>query len=142
MIEGQMTDIESEGKALEFDALAEMHDLKTGALITASILSGAILGGGSKKEIEKLETYSKYIGLAFQVADDILNVTGDPELMGKATGTDHELNKATYPSLLGLEESQKFAVELIEKSLNELNDFGHDAEPLRAIAGYIIKRNR
>ena len=142
MIEGQMTDIESEGKALEFDALAKMHDLKTGALITASILSGAILGGGSKKEIEKLENYSKYIGLAFQVADDILNVTGDPELMGKATGTDHELNKATYPSLLGLEESQKFAVELIEKSLNELNDFGHDAEPLRAIAGYIIKRNR
>ncbi len=142
MIEGQMTDIESEGKALEFDALAKMHDLKTGALITASILSGAILGGGSEEQIKKLDNYSKHIGLAFQVADDILNVTGDPELMGKATGTDSKLNKATYPSLLGLKESQTFARELIDKSLNELNDFGQDAEPLRSIAGYIIKRNR
>ncbi len=142
MIEGQMTDIESEGETLEFDALAKMHDLKTGALITASVLSGALLGGGSDEQIRKLENYSKFIGLAFQVADDILNVTGDPELMGKATGTDSALNKATYPSLLGLEESKEFAEELIEKSLSELKNFGKEADPLRAIAGYIIERNR
>ncbi len=142
MIEGQMTDIESEGKALEFNELAKMHDLKTGALITASILSGAILGGASKEQIARLEKYSKYIGLAFQVADDILNVTGDPELMGKATGTDSELNKATYPSLLGLEESQLFAEELIEKSIKELETFGNNAKPLIAIAKYIIERKR
>ncbi len=141
MIEGQMTDIESEGKILTFNELEKMHYLKTGALITVSIITGAMLGGASEKQIENLKKYSDYIGLAFQVADDILNVTGDPELMGKAIGTDESLDKATYPSLLGLEKSKEFAEELIGKSITELEGFGDDAEPLRAIAEYIIERN-
>ncbi len=142
MIEGQMTDIESEGKNLLFDELEKMHYLKTGALIKSSIITGALLGGASEQQIENLKKYSDYIGIAFQVADDILNVTGDPELMGKATGTDESLNKATYPSLLGLEKSKEFAEKLIADSLNELEGFGSNAEPLRAIARYIIERNR
>lgn len=142
MIEGQMTDIESEGKNLTFNELEKMHYLKTGALIEASVVTGAFLGGASEKEVENLKKYSRLIGLAFQVADDILNVTGDPELMGKATGTDESLNKATYPSLLGLEESKEFAERLIADSLRELEAFGGNAEPLRAIASYIIERNR
>ncbi len=141
MIEGQMTDIESEGKSLSFDELEKMHYLKTGALITVSIITGAMLGGASEKQIENLKKYSDSIGLAFQVADDILNVTGDPELMGKAIGTDESLNKATYPSLLGLDKSKEFAEELIGNAIIELEGFGNNAEPLRAIAKYIIERN-
>lgn len=142
MIEGQMTDIESEGKSLLFEELEKMHFLKTGALIKASIVTGALLGGASEKQVKNLENYADRIGIAFQVADDILNVTGDPELMGKATGTDENLNKATYPSLLGLEKSKAFAEKLIADSLDELKGFGESAEPLRAIARYIIERNR
>lgn len=142
MIEGQMTDIESEGKKLTFNELEKMHYLKTGALIKASIITGALLGRASDTQIKCLENYADHIGLAFQVADDILNVTGDPKLMGKATGTDISLNKATYPSLLGLEKSKLFASELVEKALTELEGFDKSAEPLRAIAKYIIERKR
>lgn len=142
MVEGQMIDIESEGKKLSVGDLEKLHALKTGALISASVVSGAILGNASAGQLASLESYSRNIGLAFQVADDILNVTGNPELMGKAVGTDSELNKATYPSLLGLDRSKAMAEELVNNALAALNDFGPEADPLRAIARYIIERNR
>ena len=142
MIEGQMRDIESEGKHISRIELESLHHLKTGAIIKASLLSGALLGGATDSQLEALGKYGEYTGLAFQVADDILNVTGDSEIMGKSTGTDTQLNKATYPALLGLEQSRDFARDLVRKSLKELESFDEKAEPLRAIASYIIERNR
>jgi geranylgeranyl diphosphate synthase type II len=89
-----------------------------------------------------LEGYAQNIGLAFQVTDDILNVEGDPEIMGKAVGTDKIRHKSTYPSLLGLKESKDFAVQLIENALQALESFDEKADPLRAIAKYIIERRK
>ena len=89
-----------------------------------------------------LESYAQHIGLAFQVTDDILNVEGDPAIMGKAVGTDKLRHKSTYPSLLGLEESKKFARKLIENALQTLESFDQKAEPLRAIATYIVDRKK
>jgi geranylgeranyl diphosphate synthase type II len=140
MIQGQMLDISLEGQRLSRIELESMHRLKTGALIEASLCSGAVIGGGNHDQIEALEQYAKNIGLAFQVADDILNVEGDPELMGKAVGTDQLRDKSTYPSVLGLEESQKFAKDLISKALHAIKLFDNRFDPLRAIAIYVIER--
>lgn len=142
MIEGQMLDIAAEGNVLGLDALKEMHHQKTGALIEASVISGAFLGGGSVSEIKQLEIYAKNIGLAFQVVDDILNVEGNPTIMGKATGTDQLRQKSTYPGLLGLAQSKHFASELINNALQALNIFGNKANPILALATYIVERKR
>ncbi len=142
MIEGQMRDISSENTRLSLTRLEAMHRLKTGALIEAAAWVGAILGGGTVSQIEQLKKYTRHIGLAFQVTDDILNVEGDPKLMGKAVGTDSDRHKNTYPALLGLDESKTLARELIEQALQALESFDYRAEPLRAIAHYIINRNR
>lgn len=142
MIQGQMLDMASEGKQLTLADLKSMHRLKTGALIEASLSSGAVLGGLNSTRISMLKSYAQNIGLAFQVTDDILNVEGDPEIMGKAVGTDKLRNKATYPSLLGLKESKDFAGQLVENALQALESFDQKAEPLRAIAKYILERKR
>lgn len=140
MIEGQMRDIASEGSLLTLEELEEMHSLKTGALIEVSVLSGAILGGGTNDQIKQLEVYAKNIGLAFQVTDDILNVEGDPDIMGKAVGTDKNRKKSTYPSIMGLKKSKEFATNLINNALQSLESFDKNSNPLRAIANYIIER--
>jgi geranylgeranyl diphosphate synthase type II len=142
MIQGQMLDMASEGKQLTLAELKSMHRLKTGALIEASLSSGAVLGDLNSTRISMLESYAQNIGLAFQVTDDILNVEGDPEILGKAVGTDKLHNKATYPSLLGLEESKAFAGQLVANALQALESFDQKAEPLRAIAKYILERNK
>ena len=142
MIEGQMRDMASEGSLLSLEKLEDMHSLKTGALIEASIFSGALLGGGSPKQIDQLEIYAKNIGLAFQVADDILNVEGDPAVMGKAAGTDNVRGKTTYPSVMGLNKSKEFAKKLIHNALQALDDFDNNSNSLRTIACYIIERER
>jgi geranylgeranyl diphosphate synthase type II len=142
MIQGQMLDMASEGKQLTLADLKSMHHLKTGALIEASLSSGAVLGGLNSTRISMLKSYAQNIGLAFQVTDDILNVEGDPEIMGKAVGTDKLHHKATYPSLLGLKESKDFARRLVENALQALESFDQKAEPLRAIAKYIIERKK
>lgn len=142
MVEGQMLDIFSEGVSLTPEALENMHRLKTGAIIEASVCSGAILAGGRVKHIKSLKHFARHIGLAFQVIDDILNVEGDPALLGKATGTDSQRNKNTYPSLLGLNESQTFAEKLVRTALQALSDFDNKADPLRSIARYIIDRKK
>jgi geranylgeranyl diphosphate synthase type II len=142
MIQGQMLDMASEGNQLTLAELKFMHRLKTGALIEASLSSGAVLGGLNSTRISMLESYAQNIGLAFQVTDDILNVEGDPEIMGKAVGTDKLRNKTTYPSLLGLKESKDFASQLVENALQALESFDQKAEPLRAIAKYIIERKK
>ena len=100
------------------------------------------IGGGTEEQVDHLSLYADRIGLAFQVVDDILNVTGDPKLLGKAIGTDQARMKNTYPALMGLEESKKYAHSLIDDALKALIIFDNKAEPLRAIARYIVERQR
>jgi geranylgeranyl diphosphate synthase type II len=142
MVQGQMLDIASEGLNLSADELETMHRLKTGALIEASLDSGALLGGADQRQKDLINSYARKIGLAFQVADDILNVEGNPVVMGKSTGTDRLRKKSTYPSVLGIQASREFAEKLVQESLQALETFDKQADPLRAIARYIIERNR
>lgn len=142
MIEGQMRDIASEGIRISAEELESIHTLKTGALITASVRAGAILGGGTTEEQERLAEYGRNIGLAFQVTDDILNVEGDPVVMGKAVGTDSENNKNTYPATMGIEKSKTLARQLVDNALHSLDNFDRRSDPLRAIALYIFERKR
>ena len=140
MIDGQMLDMISEGNNLKLNDIKMLHIRKTGALIEASVFAGALFGGANNKEMKALNEYANNIGLAFQVADDILNVIGDPLKMGKAVGTDADRAKNTFPSVMGLSESQGYARQLIEKSLHAIESFDKKAEPLRVIARYIIER--
>jgi len=142
MVEGQMRDIAAENAELSLDALAQLHSLKTGALIQASVCAGALLGGGTAGQIDHLETYARNIGFAFQVKDDVLNVEGDPAVLGKNVGTDELRHKSTYPSIMGLDQSKAFARELVEAAISAIENFDHRSDPLRAIANYIIERKR
>ncbi|MFO7963558.1 MAG: polyprenyl synthetase family protein [Desulfobacterales bacterium] len=143
MVQGQMLDIGNEGKRLCRSELEHMHRLKTGALIEASVAAGAILAGGDEDRISALKAYGRQIGLAFQVTDDILNIEGDPNRMGKSVGTDAAVEKCTYPVILGgVDAARRFARDLIDNALNTIDDFGTRALPLREIATYIINRDR
>ena len=142
MIEGQARDLSYEGVRIGQRRLEEMHRMKTGALIEAAVHAGAVLGRGSDVQIEGLKTYANHIGLAFQVKDDILNIQGDPDVLGKAVGTDESRQKNTYPALLGLEPSKAYALQLIADALRALDIFDNNADPLRAIAQYIVDRER
>jgi len=142
MVEGQVLDILSEQRELTLKELETLQGLKTGALIEASVEAGAVLGGGSAPQIASLKTYGRHIGLAFQMADDILNIEGRPDILGKPVGSDEALHKATGPSLMGLEQAKARMGELVEKALEELDGFRDKGTPLSAIARYIIERNR
>jgi len=142
MIEGQMRDIESETKQLNENELEQLHNLKTGALITASVNAGAILAKATRQQQECLNIYAHNIGLAFQVVDDVLNVKGDPERLGKAVGTDTHLQKNTYPGLIGVCQAEEKARQLVNNAIESLQKFDDRAEPLRAIANYIVRRDR
>jgi len=142
MIEGQMQDISAEGNVLGIEDLKKMHRLKTGALIEASVFAGTILGNGNRDQIENLKNYARNIGLAFQITDDILNVEGDPDIMGKDVGTDQARGKSTYPSILGMEKSKEFVKKLVNDALKVLDYFDNKADPLRAIAHYIVVRKK
>lgn len=141
MVGGQVVDMQSEcAIGVTIDTVTGIHRRKTGALIVASVTAGGLLGGGTPEQIAALEEYGRTIGLAFQVADDILDIEGTTEELGKDAGSDEARGKATYPSLLGLSESKRYAKELVDSGLLALTDFGEAAEPLRAIARYIIER--
>jgi geranylgeranyl diphosphate synthase type II len=140
MIGGQMRDIASEGVRISIQELEQMHHLKTGALIEASISTGAILGDGNATQLKYLEIYARNTGIAFQITDDNLNVEGDPDVLGKAVGTDEARAKTTYPSLLGLKKSKELAREKTNSALQALDIFDNSADPLRAIAKYIVER--
>lgn len=142
MIGGQMVDIESEGSDIPFPVLEYIHIHKTGELLLAAIRCGAIIAGADEGELAALTKYGKAVGLAFQIADDILDVEGSVALLGKNTGGDVKKGKATYPSLIGLDESKKRASELVDIATGALDGFDERAEPLRAIARYIVARNR
>jgi geranylgeranyl diphosphate synthase type II len=142
MIEGQMRDMVFEGIPISSDALESLHRLKTGKMIEVSVDTGALVSGAPLHQQHVLQTYAQNIGLAFQVADDILNVKGDPQRLGKSTGTDQIRGKNTYPSLLGLSAAERFAGQLVDNALKALEAFDNKADPLRAIARYVIERKR
>ena len=141
MTGGQSIDLESEGLTLTPDALEEMYALKTGALIHASVMSVCCVADNlPSASRDSLDQFARCLGLAFQIKDDILDVEGETEVIGKPAGSDEKKRKATYPSLFGLPQSHARCDELFAKSLEALNDFGSDAEPLRWIARYVIER--
>lgn len=140
MVGGQMIDMESERKDINLDMLMNLHRKKTGSLITVSVRAGAILGGGDETQVELLSEYGDCVGLAFQISDDILDVVGDQEKLGKKTGMDEARGKKTYISLLGIEESRKRAEALIDRAIDALSSFNERAEALRAIGRYVIER--
>ncbi len=140
MVGGQVVDVESEGKEVDLPTLQYIHTHKTGAMILVSVRMGAKLGGAKEESLMALTRYGERVGLAFQIADDILNVEGKSHSLGKNTGTDLSKGKATYPSLFGLEESKKRAKELVGLSVEALSPFGSEADPLREIARFIVVR--
>ena len=142
MVGGQAVDIQSEGKAVDATLVEYIHSHKTGAMISASVSSGAILGGGSDREVRAIKEYGEKIGLAFQIADDILDIEGDSLSMGKGVGSDARKKKITYPSVFGLSRSREINHELVKAAVESLNAFDDRADPLRHIAKYIIERKK
>ena len=140
MVGGQVVDITYEGKKPDPAVVEYIHRHKTAALIAVSVTAGTILAGGNKDEEKSINRYGQQIGLAFQIADDILNIEGDKGSMGKGTGSDKERGKITYPSVFGTAESKKIQKELIENAIESLKIFDNRAEPLRDLARYIINR--
>ncbi|OQY17198.1 MAG: hypothetical protein B6I32_01425 [Desulfobacterium sp. 4572_20] len=140
MVGGQVVDITYEGKEPDPSVVEYIHRHKTAALIAASVTAGTILAGGNKDEEKSINRYGQQIGLAFQIADDILNIQGDRKIMGKGTGSDKEKGKMTYPSVFGTAESTKIQKELIKNAIESLKGFDNRAEPLRDLARYIINR--
>ncbi len=141
MVGGQVVDMESEGKGdIDLPTVQYIHTHKTGALIKASVKAGAILGGCNETRLNAITRYGEAIGLAFQIADDILDIEGTTAEIGKDAGSDQARGKATYPALIGLAESKRRAAELLEMALEALADFDAKADPLREIAKYVIAR--
>jgi geranylgeranyl diphosphate synthase type II len=142
MVGGQTVDIQSEGREVDSALVRFIHTHKTGALIAASVTAGSILGGADEEQTAAMSAYGENIGLAFQIADDILDVEGNLEEMGKAVGGDAQRRKITYPGVLGLEKSKETQKMLVSQGIDFLNRFDHRADPLRYLATYIIERKR
>ena len=140
MVGGQVLDVESTGKEIDLPTLQYIHTHKTGAMILVSIRVGARLGGAAGDSLKALTHYGERIGFAFQIVDDILDVEGKVEQLGKKPGSDLSRGKITYPSLVGLEESKKRANEMVNSAIQALEAFGSEADPLREIARFIISR--
>ena len=140
MIGGQVVDIKSEGKRIDPETLEYIHVYKTGFLIRACIRCGGILSQASPKQLNQLSRFGAHIGLAFQVIDDILDITGDEKKLGKDVGSDLTKDKATYPALYGLDESRRKAEELVQESIACLEEFDDRADPLREIARFFVQR--
>jgi len=141
MIGGQVVDMISEGQVVDLSVVEYIHRHKTAALIEASTTVGGLLGGGSPEQVDALRAFGHQVGWAFQITDDILDVEGNAATLGKAVGRDAELDKATYPAVLGLEASRQRATELMQHGIEMLHTFGDRAEPLRQIAAYIVSRD-
>jgi geranylgeranyl diphosphate synthase type II len=140
IVGGQVLDLDAEGQQVTLDHLKIIHAKKTGALLEAAVVSGAVLAGGSEVEVARLRTYAANIGLAFQIVDDILDITGNVAQLGKTPGKDQAVQKATYPSLLGLEGSQRLAEQLVQEAKAQLAPWGAGALPLAALADFVTGR--
>ncbi|MDD2463301.1 MAG: polyprenyl synthetase family protein [Desulfobulbus sp.] len=142
MVGGQSLDMIFEGKQVGYETLRSIHRSKTGALITASVLSGAMVAGATPDQEEALRTYGNNIGLAFQIVDDLLDVEATTEELGKPAGSDAKSDKVTYPSLFGAETSRTMAREAVQEAITALDTFDAQADPLRALAHYIVDRKK
>jgi len=148
LVGGQVVDLECEGKSVDLETLEYIHLHKTGALLRACVLTGALIAGASEALLEALRVYARGIGLAFQIIDDILDVTASSEVLGKTAGKDLTADKTTYPKLLGLEESRRRAEALVAEAKAALAPFAQGesaalkAAPLLALADYITSRDR
>jgi geranylgeranyl diphosphate synthase type II len=141
MVGGQVVDMESEGnRDIDFATVQYIHTHKTGALIKASVVAGAILGGADQRALSAITRYGEAAGLAFQIADDILDIEGTTEEIGKDAGSDEARGKATYPAVLGLSAAKEEAQAMMDEALGALEIFGAEADPLREIAQYIVNR--
>lgn len=141
LVGGQVVDLESEGKLdISVETLHFIHTHKTAALLETCVVSGGILAGLAAPDLQRLSRYAQNIGLAFQIVDDILDITATQEELGKTAGKDLQAQKVTYPSLWGLEESRRQAQQLVNTAKEELAPFGESAKPLLAIADFITNR--
>ncbi len=141
LVGGQVVDLQSEGKPdVTVETLNYIHRHKTGALLEASVVCGAIVAGAAPVEVDRLSRFAQNIGLAFQIIDDVLDITATQEELGKTAGKDLQAQKATYPSFWGIEESKRQADQLIASAKAELQSFGAAAQPLVALADYITAR--
>ena len=140
MIGGQVMDVESEGKAPTAELVAAIHRAKTGALFTASLVTGGIYTGADSEAVEHLRVFGERAGLAFQIVDDVLDVTESSEQLGKTAGKDTATVKATWPAVYGVEKSIQDSQALIDAAFRELDGFGPAAEPLKAVARYLVER--
>jgi geranylgeranyl diphosphate synthase type II len=142
LVAGQVVDMESEGKTdVSLETLNYIHAHKTGALLEASVVCGAILASASEADLQRLSRFAQNIGLAFQIIDDILDITATQEELGKTAGKDVQAGKVTYPSLWGIEESRRQASQLVADAKAQLAVFGSKALPLQAIADFITSRS-
>jgi geranylgeranyl diphosphate synthase type II len=142
MIGGQVKDLEAERQTPDAATLEYIHRSKTGALITASLVTGGIYAGGSHAEIQRLRDFGRAIGLAFQIADDVLDVTQSSEQLGKTAGKDAVSEKATYPALFGIEDSLNQADALVTSGCNALKSFGERSQTLKDLARYLVQRTK
>jgi len=140
MIGGQVVDLEAEGKEITPPLLDYIHRSKTGALLAACPRSAALAAGAKPAQVDRLMAFGRKIGLAFQIVDDILDITGSSADLGKTAGKDQKVKKATYPALYGIQASRDKARELISSAILDLSDFGQSAEPLRCLAQFIFER--
>lgn len=141
MVGGQVMDLQSENQRLTLEQLRRLHEMKTGALIRVAVRCGAMVAGADAAQLDALTRYGEHIGLAFQIADDILDVVGDQQRLGKAVGADAAHNKSTYPALLGLDRARTLGEEAVASAIAALNPFGSVADPFRDLARYIIERD-
>lgn len=142
MIGGQVVDLEAEHTKPDIQMLEYIHRAKTAALITASVVSGGLYAGASGEEVCKLRSFGRSIGLAFQIVDDVLDVTQTSEQLGKTAGKDKAAEKATYPALFGIDESLKRADTLVHTALGSLDSFGPRAETLKSLARFLVERKK
>jgi geranylgeranyl diphosphate synthase type II len=142
MIGGQVVDLEAEHKKPDLATLEYIHRSKTAALITASVVSGGIYANGTPTDLARLRTYGQSIGLAFQIVDDVLDLTQTSEQLGKTAGKDATAEKATYPALFGIDESLRKADALVEQACAELNEYGAAASNLKDLARFLVERKK
>lgn len=142
MIGGQVLDLEAQNRSLGLDELSTIHRLKTGCLIRASTKIGALAAGAKKADVEALSTYGKHLGLAFQIMDDLLDIEGAEEVIGKTSKSDLNNHKSTYPAIMGIDKSRQKARESIYKALAAIGHFDHRADALRQLAHYTITREK
>ncbi len=140
VIGGQVVDLESTGQEIDASTLEYIHIYKTGFFFKSCLRAGAILSQASREQLDALSRFGAHIGLAFQIIDDILDIVGDKEKLGKDIGSDIDKNKATYPAMFGMDKSKRMAEDLVNQANECLKDFDHSADPLREIARFFVVR--